>query len=79
MKMRNRTLTRKEGEKRGRKRKDIRDCKTTISFSIYPNILEQVELVCSRRDISKSSFIEGLIADYFGCKTEEKQKKLLTK
>lgn len=87
MKMRNRTLTRKDGEKRGRKAKNIKDCKTTISFSLYPALLVQVELECSRRDISKSSFIGGLIADYFEDRTKEKmpenleksEKKLLTK
>lgn len=77
MKTRNRILTRKKGEERGRKPKDIKDCKTTISFSLYPKNLEKIELECSRRDISKSSFIEGLIVDYFGCKTEEKTKKTI--
>jgi len=86
MKLRNRTLTRKEGEGRGRKLKNIEDCKTTISFSLYPKNLEKIELECSRRDISKSSFLESLIVDYFE-RTKEKmpenleegEKKLLTK
>lgn len=72
MKLRNRTLTRKEGECRGRKAKNIEDCKTTISFSLYPKNLEKIELECSRRDISKSSFLESLIADYFESRTKEK-------
>lgn len=72
MKLRNRALTRKEGEGRGRKPKKIEDCKTTISFSLYPKNLEKIELECSRRDISKSSFLESLIADYFEDRTKEK-------
>lgn len=72
MNLRNRTLTRKEGEYRGRKLKNIEDCKTTISFSLYPKNLEKIELECSRRDISKSSFLESLIADYFEGRTKEK-------
>lgn len=87
MKLRNRILTRKEGEGRGRKLKDIKDCKTTISFSLYPKNLEKIELECSRRDISKSSFLESLIVDYFENREKEKmpenlekgEKKLLTK
>lgn len=87
MKTRNRILTRKEGEERGRKPKDIKDCKTTISFSLYPKNLERIELECSRRDISKSSFLESLIVDYFEGREKEKtpenlekdEKKLLTK
>lgn len=72
MKMRNRVLTRKEGEERGRKPKNIEDCKTTISFSLYPKNLEKIELECSRRDISKSSFLESLIVDYFEGRTKKK-------
>lgn len=87
MKTRNRILTRKEGEGRGRKLKNIKDCKTTISFSLYPKNLEKIELECSRRDISKSSFLESLIVDYFEDREKEKtpenlekdEKKLLTK
>lgn len=87
MKTRNRILTRKKGEGRGRKPKDIKDCKTTISFSLYPKNLEKIELECSRRDISKSSFLESLIVDYFEDREKEKtpenlekdEKKLLTK
>ena len=87
MKLRNRVLTRRDGEERGRKPKDIKDCKTTISFSLYPKNLEKIELECSRRDISKSSFLESLIVDYFEGRTKEKtpenlekdEKKLLTK
>ena len=76
MKLRNRTLTRKEGEDRGRKPKDIKDCKTTISFSLYPKNLEKIELECSRRDISKSSFLESLIVDYFEGREKEKTENL---
>lgn len=65
MKTRNRILTRKEGEERGRKPKDIKDCKTTTSLSISPYLLEQVEQECRRQDISKSSFIGALISKYF--------------
>ena len=87
MKLKNRTSIRKDGEKRGRKTKDIKDCKTTISFSLYPKNLERIELECSRRDISKSSFLESLIVDYFEDREKEKtpenlekdEKKLLTK
>lgn len=72
MKLKNRAFTRRDGEGRGRKPKDIKDCKTTISFSLYPKNLEKIELECSRRDISKSSFLESLIADYFDGRTKEK-------
>lgn len=87
MKLKNRVFTRRDGEERGRKPKDIKDCKVTISISISPKLLEQVELECRRRYITKSSFIGGLIADYLGGRTKEKmpenlekgEKKLLTK
>ena len=79
MNLRNRTLTRKEGEYRGRKLKNIEDCKTTISFSLYPKNLEKIELECSRRDISKSSFLESLIVDYFEGRTKEKTPENLEK
>lgn len=87
MKLKNRAFTRRDGEERGRKPKDIKDCKTTISFSLYPKNLEKIELECSRRDISKSSFLESLIVDYFEDREKEKtpenlekdEKKLLTK
>lgn len=87
MKLKNRVLTRRDGEERGRKPKDIKDCKVTISISISPKLLEQAELECRRHNITKSSFIGGLIADYFEGRTKEKmpenleksEKKLLTK
>jgi hypothetical protein len=43
-----------------------------MSISISPKRLEQVELECRRRNIMKSSFIGGLIADYFEDRTKEK-------
>lgn len=79
MKLRNRTLTRKEGEDRGRKPKDIKDCKTTISFSLYPKNLEKIEIECGRRDISKSSFLESLIVDYFEGRKKKKTPENLEK
>lgn len=79
MNLRNRTLTRKEGECRGRKLKNIGDCKTTISFSLYPKNLEKIELECSRRGISKSSFLESLIVDYFEDREKEKTPENLEK
>ena len=86
MKLKNRVFTRRFGEERGRKPKDIKDCKITISISIHPKLSEQVELECRRRNVTKSSFIVGLIADYFEDRTKEKMpeiwekvKKLLTK
>ena len=75
MKLKNRVFTRRDGEERGRKPKDIKDCKVTISISISPKLLEQVELECRRCNITKSSFIGELIADKLG----KSEKKLLTK
>lgn len=75
MKLKNRVFTRRDGEERGRKPKDIKDCKVTISISISPKLLEQVELECRRCNITKSSFIGKLIAE----KLEKSEKKLLTK
>lgn len=79
MKLKNRVFTRRFGEKRGRKRKDIKDCKVTVSISISPKLLEQAELECRRHCITKSSFIVGLLADYFEDRTKEKMPENLEK
>lgn len=79
MKLKNRVFTRRDGEERGRKPKDIKDCKVTVSISISPKLLEQAELECRRHNITKSSFIVGLIADYFEGRTKEKMPENLEK
>jgi hypothetical protein len=79
MKLKNRVLTRRDGEERGRKPKDIKDCKVTVSISISPKLLEQAELECRRHNITKSGFIGGLIADYFEGRTKEKMPENLEK